>query len=1061
MTQIASQDNKNSNIENPDWLKALPLTERLANLPTVMGEPGGKALRRLQKWQEQGPFNKEGYFERRLESDNLTEAELLFLLGEAPANLQTRIPQPPAWLADFLSAFNKTGTETGDLPLALQPFAPLLNSGLEKLQATLSQLARQYSELPLDLTTISRLFLPDLFQKFTSRLNRVLALEVNVARLEGRLSGDTPQARFASFLTGLQEDGALLKLLAEYPALARQLTLITNNWAASTGEFLTRLAADWPAILEKFAPENPGKLHAFKTGSGDSHRGGRSVFRADFESGFKIVYKPKSLGNELHFQELLEWLNERGATPAFRSLKIIDRGTHGWEEFVVAETCASAEEIRRFYRRQGAFLALLYALDATDLHQENLIAAGEHPVMVDLEALFHPRMSTLKPDLNWLPAIQHLEGSVMRVGLLPDRVFVGKGQGMDITGLGSKPGQLSPKPAPSWQGIGTDEVRMVREHFEMAGFENLPSLKGQPVNILNYTGEISEGFESLYRLLLRHRADFVAGPLEAFRQDEMRVILRSTTTYIKLLQESFHPDLLRDALDRDRFFEHLWATTEVEPYLDRVIPSEKADLHAEDIPVFTARPDSRDLFDSRGNAIPNFLAEAPYPVVRRHIEHLGETDLAWQLWFIKASLASVDGPDKFKPGLQLPDSAANFEPVPAGDFLKEALRLGAKLAGQALVKDAKVNWVGLSLMNESAWSVQASGLDLYSGVPGITLFLAYLGHLSGDSASTALARQALDTLRYEVGQLKKVELGMGAFEGWSGLIYLYTQLGALWHEPDLFREAAEFAAHLPALVEKDEVFDIIAGSAGTILALLALYEVYPKPELLTTAIQAGNHLLARGVAKPGGVAWSSAHNKDIFLTGFSHGTAGIAYSLLKLAEASGEARFKEIALAAIGYERSLFSEEHQNWPDLRENGNPDYLVMWCHGAAGIALGRLAALPLVDDRATRQEIEAGLATTIKQGFGFNHSLCHGDLGNLEPLLQAIQLLPGENYEVAFNSISRAILDDIQQEGPKSGIPLGVESPGLMSGLAGIGYGLLRLAAPDKVPPVLLLAGPTLQ
>ena len=33
---------------------------------------------------------------------------------------------------------------------------------------------------------------------------------------------------------------------------------------------------------------------------------------------------------------------------------------------------------------------MLYALEATDFHSENLIAAGEHPVLVDLESLFHP-----------------------------------------------------------------------------------------------------------------------------------------------------------------------------------------------------------------------------------------------------------------------------------------------------------------------------------------------------------------------------------------------------------------------------------------------------------------------------------------------------------------------------------------------------------------------------------------------------------------------------------------------------------------------------------------------
>ena len=40
--------------------------------------------------------------------------------------------------------------------------------------------------------------------------------------------------------------------------------------------------------------------------------------------------------------------------------------------------------MKRFYERQGGYLALLYMLQATDFHHENLIAAGEHPVLLDL-----------------------------------------------------------------------------------------------------------------------------------------------------------------------------------------------------------------------------------------------------------------------------------------------------------------------------------------------------------------------------------------------------------------------------------------------------------------------------------------------------------------------------------------------------------------------------------------------------------------------------------------------------------------------------------------------------
>jgi lantibiotic modifying enzyme len=36
-----------------------------------------------------------------------------------------------------------------------------------------------------------------------------------------------------------------------------------------------------------------------------------------------------------------------------------------------------------------------------------------------------------------------------------------------------------------------------------------------------------------------------------------------------------------------------------------------------------------------------------------------------------------------------------------------------------------------------------------------------------------------------------------------------------------------------------------------------------------------------------------------------------------------------------------------------------------------------------------------------------------------------------------------------------------NPGLMVGLAGIGYGLLRLADPQRVPSVLVLAPPSIR
>jgi len=201
------------------------------------------------------------------------------------------------------------------------------------------------------------------------------------------------------------------------------------------------------------------------------------------------------------------------------------------------------------------------------------------------------------------------------------------------------------------------------------------------------------------------------------------------------------------------------------------------------------------------------------------------------------------------------------------------------------------------------------------------------------------------------------------------------------------------------------------------------------------------------------------------LTGYSHGAAGIALSLLELAALSGEERFKHTALAAMDYERSLFSPEHQNWPDLRADkvrGSSEitYMVAWCHGAPGIALARLGSLAYLDDTTTREEIALALQTTRARGFGLNHSLCHGDLGNLDVLLTASQMLDDAAHRAEVARLTAMLLESIERQGWCTGVPLGVETPGLMTGIAGIGYELLRLAKPDQVPSVLLLAPPHL-
>jgi type 2 lantibiotic biosynthesis protein LanM len=606
-------------------------------------------------------------------------------------------------------------------------------------------------------------------------------------------------------------------------------------------------------------------------------------------------------------------------------------------------------------------------------------------------------------------------------------------------------------------------MRFARKRIELTEGKNRPTLNGVEIDVLDYADAITAGFSDTYRLLCRHRHGLLAaeGPVASFAADEVRVVLRPTWTYGLLLNESFHPDVLRDALDRDRLFDRLWVDTKDGAYL-RVFPHELEDLQNADIPVFTTRPDSRDLWTSSRRRIAAFFKEPGIALARRRIEQLCDDDLQKQLWFIRASLASLaPSLDQAPRVIHRPFEARAGTHVVANRerLLASARALGDRLACLALRGQNGVSWVGLTLTPGNHWAPAALGVDLYHGVVGVALFLGYLGAVTGEERYTALAEEAMRTFRHHVDHTPTRASSIGAFDGWGGIIYALTHLAALWNRPELLAEADAIVTQLPDLIERDDRLDIIGGAAGCIGGLVTLYRCTGSPRAVAVAIQCGERLISTAQPMEHGLGWITSAEGDTPLTGFSHGAAGMAWALLEVAALSGTERFRTAARDAIAYERSLFSAEAGNWPDLRplrtpgrarDREEPQFMTAWCHGASGIGLARLQALQHLDDGEIRNEIETALATTLAQGFGGSHCLCHGDLGNLELPLQA--------GSAVSSSLAASILESIEKKGWRCAVPLQVETPGLMLGLAGIGYGLLRLAEPAQVPSVLMLEPP---
>jgi type 2 lantibiotic biosynthesis protein LanM len=1028
--------------------------------------------RRLSQWRSQYPFQDESCFVERVAADGLSEEAFQELLGTSAESLaagddstwQTEWELAwEAWTTDSRSPWPSCESADG-LDGFLNLAAPLAKRALGRLIAQIEEIA---AASPVEIgkpAKIAEMFLPALRGRLAPIVSRTLALELNVDRLQEKLHGDTAEERFRDFAARLLQPERAGSILDEYPVLARHLAAAVENWLAFAGEFVNRLFDDWSEIVATLnAGKEPGSLASLDSDLGDSHRHGRSVIIAEFTSGLKVVYKPRPLAVDVHFQELLAWLNRRGASPSFRALRVLDRGDHGWVEFVERKDCQDEAEVRRFYRRQGGNLAILYTLRATDFHFGNLIAAGEHPVLIDLETLFHPRLSAATGKNANLLALNNLAESVFAIGLLPYVYSVaGQAADIDMSGLGASSDPLTLNGAPQWEQAGTDEMRLVHRKKEYAGKHSRPVLRGTAADFLEYADEICQGFENVYRILNDHRDALLGdrGPLAAFTNDEVRVVLRATQKYAILVRESFRPDVLRDALDRERLFDHLWRDTLSEPYLAQVIGAEREQLDGGDIPIFTTRADSRDLELFPCGQISDFFSESGIAAVRKQIESFSDKDLDRQLHFIRAAFAaSAMG----KNDARWPRYAFRPRPEPVSQerFLEAARTIGDRLESLAVREGDEVSWIGLGAAGNGRWRLAPLGVDLYSGLPGVVLFLAYLGEVTGEMRYRRLAESALSTMQRLVECNRSTIHSLGAFNGWGGLIYANSHLASLWGRTDLATPNDEMLDALSELVEHDVHLDLIGGAAGLILGLTSL----PRSEMPEKAIhlmrRCGDRLVETAQSMPGGAAWSTAISGGALLAGFSHGCAGIAFGLLQLAEICGDIRYRRLALEGIRYERSLYSPEERNWPDLRNSRgrgerHAKYMVAWCHGAVGIGLGRLACLPFLDDAAVHDEIQVAIQTTLAGGFGGNHSLCHGDLGNLDFLLQAaLQLEDGQLMSQVRNAAA-GVFHDLDRDGCKCGVPMGAETPGLMTGISGIGYALLRLAEPERVPSLLALS-----
>lgn len=1043
--------------------RATPLQERLAPARRNRVPDGGALTRQMELWRDRAAQGNPVKFANRLSWDGQDEDGARAALASAP-----RIGALPGWALALREILRRPSASLPERPAGPGPGFPFEDA----LQPFAGHASERLAGLPLR-AEVRQALVRDLLR----RLTRIAAPTLLGVFEERRTCGHSLIARFAEEL-GLESDrtlyrsfvaelagGGLVALFERYPVLARLLGTAFELWREDLEELLHRLDADLSALGQVFNGGEPlGEISGIECGLSDPHHGGRTVRRLTFTSEIKLLYKPRDLGIDEAWNGFLAWVNEHSGLPRLWSPRVMARDGYGWVEHVAEAAVAEEAGARRFYERAGMLVCLAYALQGNDFHRENVLASGEHPVLIDVESILNAEIRLGEKMERLRDAHRQRLRSVMSSGLLPRWVPVENGRAYDMSGLGSEGEDEAFGEGLAWRRVNTDDMHRTVQGFPLPGLRNAPVLGSAAARAEDHVAEIAGGFEGMYRFLLGRREEVLApgGPLSAFRRRKTRVIYRDTALYMTLLDEALAPENLTCGIEHGLVFELLARTfhCDVAPEgIGHVFKAEVSALERLDVPCFSVVTDAEVFSPDGVHAVPRFFRRSGLAVAAEVFERLSESDLARQLGFIRSSFFAKAARTGTEP--VLPASAAGNAPVqPADDFLGQAAAVGDEILSQAFGEAGSVAmWMDLQLLPECGrYQLQLLGPGLYGGGAGIALFLAALHACTGHAASRDTALRALAASRsalLDEGQdadwvrVTVHEMGIGAAEGVASLVYAHVGAARFLGEPSLLDHAVHLARFIDGeAVAADRALDVLAGSSGALLVLLALWEATGDPGVLERALACGNRLVASQL-DAGRDAGGWIHACGRALTGFSHGAAGNAAALARLYAATSEPSFRRAALAALDFERRLFSPARRNWPDFRNGDDPAWAFGWCNGAPGIGLARIAVQRHLSDPFLQEEIETAVRAVEQSAPAAVDHLCCGAFGHVDLLLAAGR---GEAArQRAAQAAGRAVSEGGFRLFPR--LPRSARSYGLFQGLAGIGYQMLRLAAPDRVPSVL--------
>jgi len=936
-------------------------------------------------------------------------------------------------------------------------FEPIINYFGDNLDYFIG--IQKLNNLP---TIENDLILNSAVENFSSELigicMKALITDMHEHKNAGLLEGDTSEARYESYERRFEDKAEIIRILEKYPVLVHLIYVKIMTKLDLVTESLKNYGADVETLKDTLNIGS-GKIAKLDISAGDSHNGGKSVVIFELEGGKKVVYKPHVMSPEQRFNELTEWMNSKDELKLkLRQPSVVNKGNHGWQEYIEYAQCHSEQEAKDYFYRIGSLLSILHIIKADDIHQENIIAHGAYPMIIDMETMLNNEKVAHITEEN-LPVtfFREIGDSVLGTMLLPAK-FANTKIDWDLSGLSGDGGTKS-ESIVYFKLInhGTDNLRFKPDFIVSQENSNRVKLEDKKLNAIEYQMDIEEGFKATYEFFMKHKDEFI----QRIEEQEClngtyRQVLRTTHAYGRFLEASIHPKYLGSMESRRALFEGFYDDAITDERFSRRVSMEINDLMDNDIPYFIVEFDSNKLLGSGVQEEENYFDRTIKELTIQRLNKISPLGLKRQLSYIKMSLMTLKD-EAWQDGQKSTKAIEGGHKVleTEGDYLQGAIEIGEYYLERAIwnkERDA-CTWVNLTFADDQSFILGHSSHTLYEG-GGNILFLAQLGKASGLSKFEELAKAGLaglEAMNPKEQFENEEQYNVSLFSGMGSLIYLYFNLGYLWNDNDLIEKGNEVIKYLDIeKISNTNTLDIIGGLAGTLIALCNIYEQTQSTEILNSIRNLSDEFYKQVLGQMKG---------SEILNGYAHGYAGLALASAKVGHVLEDEMF-------LGFSAQLMEEENKhyntvtgNWNDLREESQDSDLMYWCHGAPGIGLSR----SLMKEYMTKEnqdiidsDIERVKEKLFDKGYSkdLDHSMCHGAFGNIDMMLQIAAKEDDEALKAFAYECGEKALKDAYDNGFRYGLGDAKEITTFMLGLSGIGYGLLRLSDP-RIPSILAI------